>query len=285
VALATRGLTCDCRAVGAAADLQRDGVSWRATARLADLAPVAGQPAVVDTYTASEDLLSGLAARVPLVLLRDADGDPAFDALVVNVGSSPQQGTGSVLAGPRYACLRPRYWGLPTRRLDDRVASVLVTTGSGDLGATAIALASAAHRALPDARISLVRGPHAGRDPSPDGVEEIRAPATMLPLLVGADLALVAAGQTLLETLAVGTPSVVVAPVGNQVRQATQLAEAGAVELVNALDEDEIEERVRRLAADPARRRQMTAEGQRLLDGYGALRVAYLVDAMRGQSA
>jgi spore coat polysaccharide biosynthesis predicted glycosyltransferase SpsG len=211
---------------------------------------------VLDSYRVSPTELPGSA---PVAVFNDVGEQPNGAALVIDG------------ANFELACLRPAFWDLPPRVIADRVESVVVATGAGgELGAS---LAAEVRRVLPSASVVLVRGPYAKGEP-PEGVEVAEAPESLAELLRGADLAVVAAGQTMLEAVAAGTPTVAVVIVENQRRQAERLAEVGAAVLA---DWGSVAEAVEALVADPERRRRLSAQAQAAIDGQGARRIAALV--------
>jgi spore coat polysaccharide biosynthesis predicted glycosyltransferase SpsG len=93
--------------------------------------------------------------------------------------------------------------------------------------------------------------------------------------MLEADLVVTAAGQTMLEAVATGAPTVALPLVENQARQAELLAERGAVRLVSSEDVSELTSAAVELARSTDARRALSANGQAAVDGYGALRVAY----------
>jgi spore coat polysaccharide biosynthesis predicted glycosyltransferase SpsG len=170
--------------------------------------------------------------------------------------------------------LRPPFWGVPRRRIDEEFRSVLVVTGAGggDLGAE---LTHALEEALPRAEVTLVRGPYAPA--APPGVSALEAPESLLEPLFAADLVVGGAGQTILEAAATGAPSVALPLVENQRRQARGLADEGAVCLVDPPTVAAAVDAACGLAADPDARRILAERAQGTVDGFGALRVAYHV--------
>jgi UDP-2,4-diacetamido-2,4,6-trideoxy-beta-L-altropyranose hydrolase len=255
-ALRARGLEVECHAYGASRPVRVDAIEWTP-------GTAAGDVVVLDTYTLPEAERDALAARVPLVAMHDFGGAPRGAALVVSVGGEPAPG---VLAGLRYAPLRPAYWGLPRREVSGPARRVLVTTGGGALQDAGVALAREAAAAFPE--VALVRGPYAAFE-APPGVELIDAPPTLLPHLLQADAVITAAGQTALEAAATGAATIAVPFVDNQRRNAAALERAGAA--VVAEPGDAVAAAASLDAAALAR------GGQAAVDGYGALRIAFAV--------
>lgn len=275
VALRSRGFEVGCLGLGAAGPLVRDGVEWEPT-RHADVDLTAADVAVLDSYHLD---VAAIAREHPVVTMHDRGGVPDGVRLAVSVAREERDGGPTLLAGPRYACLRPRFWGLGLREPRDPVRSIVLTTGAGDLGGLAGRLAEALRDALPDARLTVVRGPQAGGS-LPDGVEVLDAPESLLDVLLGADLVACAAGQTMLEALATGVPCVAVAAVENQAAQAGALAAAGAVRAADAADPVACAAAMARLAGDAAERRALSRRAQQIVDGYGALRVAFAIERL-----
>jgi spore coat polysaccharide biosynthesis predicted glycosyltransferase SpsG len=275
-ALQARGVRTRCLAWGAEEPSALDGVEWQPLPR--EAAPPAGGTVVMDSYDASPDALEELADRGRLVAMHDRGPAPARAGIVVSAGRDEAASTGpGELFGPRYACLRPAFWGLPAREVRGEVRRVLVATGGADAGGAGPRLAAAAKETLPDAEVALVRGPYA-TEPAPAGVVAVERPATLLDELLAADVVLTAGGQALLEAVAAGTPAIAAVLAENQREQVDRAAAAGAAVSLEA-DADAAAV-LAALAADQQRRAALARRGQELVDGYGALRVAFHVAAL-----
>src|SRR5262249_4807661 len=127
------------------------------------------------------------------------------------------------------------------------------------------------HRARLEAIGAAASTPVTIRQNIPALIEEFRA----------ADMAVVAGGLTMHETLAVGAPSLTLSPEVWHQEVLAQLLEAEGV-MVNLgrggeVTEEAIAEPLDALAMDANRRRWMSREGQRQVDGRGTRRVAELL--------
>lgn len=265
-ALQLRGVEVEPIAVGSDSDLELDGLRWSAGSAArgegADLA-------LLDGYELDSGLPERIGARRSFWMHPPPDGGAEAPDLVLELS-----GTASAdrLAGLPYACLRRDYWSRPERRdAADQVHRALVTIGGSDAGGPVGELADSVAAALPDASVAMVRGPQSDSG-LPPGVELLEAPASLAPLLGAADLVVSAGGQTMLEALCCGAPTVVVVRADNQ-RAQVRLIEAAAAADVCA-DESELAPRVAALASSVARRRKLGERGQRAVDGLGAHRVA-----------
>ena len=260
----------ECLALGARHKFERDGFLWSPSDEGDVGRSREGAAALVlDSYELGG---AALPAGTPVVAMHDYGPSIASAALVVSpAGLGERDG---YLCGFRYVSLRPLFWGLPGRLQNDEVETVLVTAGAGSAAKGGVALATAARTALPDARVRLVV-PSGVK--GPDTVETIEGPASLLDALLEADLVVTAGGQTMLEALAAGAPCVAVCLVENQRRQTERLASEGAIHLA---EREGVGAEVAALAGDAERRRDLVRKGRELVDGFGALRIAFHVDRL-----
>jgi spore coat polysaccharide biosynthesis predicted glycosyltransferase SpsG len=238
-ALGERGVAVRCLAFGAEAPLELDGVSWEPITE-----PVTAEGLLLlDSYSDRRDEFAAEAVFVD-------EGEPPAGARLV-IGSAG-------LAPPRHACLRRPYWTAPERRAGDEVRRVLVSCGAAT---PAVRVATAVAEAVPAAEVRVT-----GSEDAP-GVEAIGTPSTLRGELEACDLAVTAAGQTMLEALATARPVVAVVTASNQ---RTQAAAAGDVAVITEAPGEAAAE----LAADRERRLHLARRAGELVDGRGAHRVA-----------
>ncbi len=218
---------------------------------------------VVDHYALDAAWESALRPHADRLLVIDDLADRPHDCdllLDQNLGRSEAHYAGrvpaacDVLAGPRYALLRPEFAALREASLQRRarraMRHVLLSMGgvdAGDATCTVLrALGNLQGFALPaDVRLTVVMGPSA------PWLARVREQAAGMPwpteVLVGisdmarrmadSDLAIAAAGSTVWELCCLGLPSVIVVLADNQREAARNLKEAGASECI-ALGEE-----------------------------------------------
>jgi spore coat polysaccharide biosynthesis predicted glycosyltransferase SpsG len=277
VALRARGFETRCHVNGASVPFERDGVNWSPWPPGAALRDV--DVVILDSYRLEPD--SVLGRGVPLVLFRD-DGDASVEAsLVISVAALPSDDPPR-LCGPRYAALRPSYWGLPPKATSRALSSVLVTTGAGDRGGMGIEFARGLFARLPDTNVTLVCGPSAPALAA-DGLRLLAAPESLFEHQLIADLVICGGGQTMLETAACGTPCIALVLAENQRGQALRLASSGAVVAVDPADLEGALAAVGALDGDA--RRELSRRAQQAVDGYGALRIAFHIEALLRRAA
>ncbi len=274
--LRAKGVGCRCVALDAT-EPPHSLLEWECPGSLDDLRGVAPALVLVDSYNHEPADVRVRLSAGRLAAMHDIGPLPAGAELIITTDPDLAGGRAGVIGGSRMACLGPAYWGLPRAgKAAERLQRVLVTTGGGDPGGHAVPVADAVREGAPAAAVTLVRGPQAQFE-SPAGIELLDCPPRLLEALRRADLVVSAAGSSLLEALAVGVPAVGLVVAENQRRKATSLAAAGATHLVDPCDRAAVAETVRRLDGAPAERAELSRRGQEAIDGYGALRVAFLL--------
>jgi len=270
LALRRKGALARTIGLGLEAPLERYGISWEAAT---EPDPAGADAIVIDSYRAPQELRVSLASVAPVVAFCDDDGGSPEATFVVRSGSAT--GREGDLAGLAYACLGPDFWSTPPRQPKPDVKRILVSTGGGDHTGIGPLLAYGLISALPSTEVVLARGPYAPPTDILDGIRTVSAPDSLLDALIEADIVVSAAGQTMLEALAVGTPCIALITADNQRRQAAELRSIGALTVAES-----VEEAVRvscSLAADFDARCRQARAGLHAVDGQGAMRVAAAV--------
>lgn len=248
---------------------------------------------VVDSYYMTADYLARLRDAGCFVAgIDDLAAYPFPCQLVVNGGAHACQlayrssGDTRFLLGPRYVLLRPEFWSVPPRAPRSSVRHVLIMVGGadrqnlmpglldlvdacpGEFSMTAIIGPFFGHRGDLEAAVTRCRRP----------VRLVHCPDSVRDLMLDADLAVSAGGQTLYELAATGTPAVAIVIAENQTASVRALAAAGVVRAVYGVDQADFRERARdaiaALLQRPDDRTAMAAAGRELVDGRGAQRVS-----------
>ncbi|MCZ6775493.1 MAG: UDP-2,4-diacetamido-2,4,6-trideoxy-beta-L-altropyranose hydrolase [Ignavibacteria bacterium] len=190
------------------------------------------------------------------------------------------------LLGPEYSILRAEFWKIGPRVVSDGVENILVTFGGADqcnLTPRALGLLNQ----LPgNLSVTTIIGPFFNNiEEIEDSVARAERPVRLVyspdevgDLMLQADLAISAGGQTLYELACAGCPTVAVRMAANQDGQLGVFEESGFIRIAGHGDDDgvvqAIGDAIRTLLPDADARATMSAAGQRLIDGQGALRVA-----------
>lgn len=231
---------------------------------------------VVDSYQQRADNGSFGAGR--LVAVDDLNRDLAVDLLVrpCPVSGEPvAERATRVLLGFEYALLAPH--DAPGDEPGPAAQRILVTLGGSDVDGFGAAVASATARRLPSAEVRHAPGPWSQRSNDPL-VMTADASNGLGDELASAEIIVTAGGVTMLESLALGRPTVVVVTADNQVAQARAVDAADAAQVLDrAATVEEVVGAVQVLLSDEPLRVAMGERGRVLIDGRGADRVAEAV--------
>jgi spore coat polysaccharide biosynthesis predicted glycosyltransferase SpsG/GNAT superfamily N-acetyltransferase len=226
--------------------------------------------AVLDSYRADLALYEVAASSASVAVYLDdtariayprgivVNGNPAADTLLW-----PEMTAATRLLGVEYQLLRSEFVGIPGRDVRPTVDRVLVVSGGTDVTVTLQEFVALARQAYPGAHIDVAAGTRTAQE--------------MCHAMLAADVALSAAGQTLYELAAAGTPVVAVTVADNQTSQANALEHAGALLLAGPWGADSTSSRVLEMLEelqDPRRRASLSTDARSLVDGMGADRVA-----------
>jgi spore coat polysaccharide biosynthesis predicted glycosyltransferase SpsG len=262
-------------AVGAAARLIQDGVVWEGIEHAQQIPRMAVPILLLDSYHVAPTSLRERLEIDAVAVMHDTGHVPTGAALVITSDEELLDGRPGVIGGPEMVCLRPAFWGLPNAPpTPESLRRILVTTGGGDPGGHAIAIAERVRSTLPNANVKLVRGPYA-RWQAPSGVIVLDRPPSLLDALLDADLAVTGAGQVLYEAMAAGTATIALPLAENQRRAVRGLEILGATEIVEPGALGVLGQRLERLDENPAECGLRAARARVLVDGHGALRVAF----------
>ncbi len=257
---------------------------------------------VVDSYHVGHRYLARLRSVGLFTAVIDDFARHLFPSqLVIAVGVyAPRLGYKSstrdrrFLLGPRYALLKPEFWKRPLRSTKPQVQNILLTLGGTDPHGLMPALINLLGDVPGDFSMDVVVGPFF------KNLEKVRgaaaaarhkvklhfSPPSLRPLMVAADAAISAAGQTLYELAASGTPTVAVQVAHNQRENGRAFARAGTAFFAGVAGRASILQSVRRrlldLMRDQRKRAAMAAAGRRLVDGRGALRAAEALERLTG---
>lgn len=100
--------------------------------------------------------------------------------------------------------------------------------------------------------------------------------ASLAAMMADADVAIGAGGATSWERCCVGLPTIMIATASNQLNNAAQLSQAGAVDYLgehNKIDVQRLIDAVRHLIKSPLHLKKMSAAAAAICDGYGIRRV------------
>jgi UDP-2,4-diacetamido-2,4,6-trideoxy-beta-L-altropyranose hydrolase len=229
-------------------------------------------------------------AGIRVLLIDDFANRESFPVdLVVNPNSKVDEGAylrrgfaGTLLAGEPFVLLRREFRLSPSRAIAvlQRGARVLVTLGGSDPENLAPSIAKALH-ASSEFQVTVVAGPGYNnirdlKSQESDTLLVMQNPSRMEELMHNSDFAVIAAGGTLWELLAVGCVVLSYSRNPVQARVVKDLASRGIIvdmgETRN-FNPEELRSAIRQLVSSPDQCRRMAELGRALVDGLGSTRV------------
>lgn len=194
----------------------------------------------------------------------------------------------ALLLGPQYALLRGEFLRYEPVRQSKQTRRILVSLGGADPAGVGLlvlqGLACVADMLLEVLFIAGSSNTHVDQivaeaeavRQAGHAVEILAFTNDMPAAMAWADIGIIAAGSTSLEIAYMGLPCLVLTLADNQLAVAQAMAEEGVGEVLGWYEQvtpQRIADGVVALFGNPQRRREMTARGQRLVDGAGARRV------------
>jgi len=248
---------------------------------------------VVDSHEAGTNYLTQLRNAGVFVVVRDDLALFSFSCQVVVNGNAdahelPYRSTTEdtvFLLGTEYIVLRDEFGEAPSRPKSS-VQNILVILGGTDEHNLMPGILDELDALPGDFSVTAVVGPFFHNATAiKSAVEKAHRPMKLVygpdsvhGLMLDADLAISAAGQTLYELASVGCPTVAISVAPNQRGQLKALQDAGALVSAGDVESDDVITGVAReltgLLDDVKVRQDMAKVGRSLVDGSGACRVA-----------
>ena len=235
---------------------------------------------ILDTSVA--DVAVPLELKWRVVNIEDRGPGARLADLVINALYAPEPDSGNhVLNGPRFATLRTEFMGCAPKVINPRVRRVLITFGGTDPNDLARHTFSALHGRI-DAELRVIQGPAARPFEVPDGSVVLTDIPSMAAEMMDADLVITAAGRTVYEAAATGTPVLVLSQHPRESSHAHLSLEDGVIHLGlgTLVSGEELVNKVHGVCNDVELRREMSGRLRRSIDHLGAERIAYRMEGL-----
>lgn len=142
------------------------------------------------------------------------------------------------LLGNRYSLLRKEFWGIPEKKIGERIESVLVTFGGDDGRNMTAGVLKILKQEFPGLRKNVIIGKCfrnikkvlSLKDKKTDFIYDPSA-ERMKQAMLSADIAISSGGQTLYELACTGLPTIAVAVSDNQLRNVAGFEKSGFLKL------------------------------------------------------
>jgi len=257
---------------------------------------------LVDSHEVDSHYLSQLRAAGLFVIARDDLASYSFNCQMVINGNADAprlpyvsaSGDTDFMLGTQYIVLPEQFRAARPRDVYDTVRNILVILGGTDHDNLMPRMLGLLDGLPGDFEVTAVVGPFfqnvsavkAAADGAERPVRLVHSPGSVHDLMLQADLAVSAAGQALYELASVGCPTVAIKVASNQDGQLPVLAEAGVLKEATGPKVDallnSVETCVMALLTNFKARESMAREGQRMVDGEGAHKVAQRILAGMG---
>lgn len=237
---------------------------------------------VIDSYHAPKNLYQLVSDRARLAVYYDdyqrLDYPPG---VIINPATNQDVSYGPghhLLLGPAYVSLRREFWSTPNKIINKQIRTVLVTMGESPQSQLSALLLNLIQQTLPTTTHLVLVGKQKaasflGNKPQVYGhVSAIR----MRDLMNKADIAITGGGQTLLEVISTGTPTLAIQLIDNQHFNLKMLTKHGCVEVVYRLTKPGLVQEIKTkllYLRSAAVRRQLSASCRKTIDGQGARRI------------
>lgn len=245
---------------------------------------------VIDSYLAGKDLYKKISslAGVP-VYIDDTDRLSYPPGVIVNGAAHIEKSyylnkeANDHLLGGFYTLLQKPFWDVPKKIVKKQAKEILVTFGGADLINLTIKVLELLVLEYPEFSKKIVIGRNfagiKGVERSKDDTTELifhPSGDKMKRLMLKADMAISAGGQTLYELARVGLPTIAVATAANQLSNIKGCRKAGCIKYAGFHDEKELLAKLSRsldAMLDYGLRNKMSLAGRKLITGEGAKNV------------
>lgn len=185
---------------------------------------------IIDSYYASKEFYENISKFTKLLLIVDDFMRIDYSSGIILNGSInaeslqyPTKKGIEYLLGTQYIPIRKAFWNNPARKYKNKIETILITFGGQDIRNLTLPVLNAVNDYNPSIKINVVFGNKDGnilkelknKYPNSEFYFSINDEA-MKTLMLESDLAITAAGQTLYELAATGTPAIAVAVADNQ---------------------------------------------------------------------
>lgn len=257
---------------------------------------------VVDSYKASFDLYNYFSLRNSSALFLDDNIRLTYPRGIVLNGSIfaekmnyPQSVSIQYLLGTEYTLLRSAFWKVPDKAIADEIQNVLITMGGSDLkNLTPMVIELLEYMAPPSLKYKILLTSNYANIDQIKKFENEKITLIynaddnkMCDLMLQADIAISAAGQTLYELARMGVPTIPIQVADNQKDNIQGWKDAGFIEDVGKWDDENLKSHILKnfeILSKKEKRQSISSIGRKWMDGNGARRVAeYCNNLLKGR--
>lgn len=246
---------------------------------------------LVDSYFVSEEYFKSISQLTRIVYIDDINANVWDVDYLINYNiygtvldyTAYDQRKTKLLLGPIYTPLRPEFQNIPFHSIK-HVTDVMISTGGADPEGISEKLISSICTEWKDIRFHFVIG---ALNPGLERIKRQAKPNMVLHineknisrLMQSCDIAISAAGMTLYELCATGTPTITYSLADNQLIAAEEFEKKSIMTYAGDCRRNEnflinLKEKLHELINDDSKRQLLSEKMQTLVDGRGAERLA-----------
>ncbi len=245
---------------------------------------------IVDSYLAEPGIYKRISHLIKFPVFLDDNkrfrfprGTVVNPAIYAKDLGYPVKAPTRYLLGPQYMYLRKEFGLVPRKRIRNNLKNVMVTFGGDDKRNMTPKVLKFLNATYPNLEKNIIvnRG-----FANAEGIKKIKGKnikyvcnptaKQMKDVMLFADIAITACGQTLQELARTGTPCVGISIAKNQIRNARSWAKTGFLKYIGRYNNKHLFTRLGKTLRDlqsPRARRQMAKIGRKLVDGKGSMRI------------
>jgi UDP-2,4-diacetamido-2,4,6-trideoxy-beta-L-altropyranose hydrolase len=181
------------------------------------------------------------------------------------------------LLGPKFTPLRKGFTRIQKKKINKKIATVLITFGGGDTKNITPEIIQLLCKTHPKWNKKVIVGKGFKHLNEIESIADSKTKiivypeeSQMIKLMLDADIAIASGGQTLYELLRIGVPTLTMAVANNQILNVKKLSEEKYV--INVGNKNKITSSIKKLENKEVRKK-MSSRGRRLVDGQGSKRV------------
>ncbi len=198
---------------------------------------------IIDSYHASKEFYENISRFTKILLMIDDYMRIDYPEGIILNGSInaellpyPEKTNTIYLLGTKYIPIRKAFWNNPNRKYKNNPNTILITFGGQDIRNLTLPVLKAVRDYASDLKINVVFGnknheklnDYKSKYPDVEFYFAIKE-EEMKNLMLNCDIAITAAGQTLYELAATGTPTIAVAVAENQKKNINEWHNAGFI--------------------------------------------------------
>jgi spore coat polysaccharide biosynthesis predicted glycosyltransferase SpsG len=247
---------------------------------------------VIDSYMATQEIYVGVSDLCSgAVFIDDTNRIEYPQGILINGGFgwkdlNYKKCTGlDYLVGPEYIFLRKEFWNVPLKTTKETIDSVMITLGGTEIGGILGEIVCHLGRIFPNFCKHIVLGPQSTdlinyfkklNLGSTTRIEIAPNAEKIKHIMSKCDVLISGGGQTVLEALAMGLPSIIIGVADNQLHSIKMLENTKVIKYAGTISDQDL---LNKLSSqledlnDKTLRRQMSVLGQKLVDGKGARRI------------